>query len=170
MSQHAGVRCSCCGETVALDEAELAFRTPDAYHALDAEAKARPDTFCDGNFCVVAGTNHYVRGLIPLPVHGTDEAYCIGAWFELDAADWQHVRRTWDESGNDASPALRGRLANALPHHAPPTLGLAVDVQPHDETWPTARVVDAAHALAQEQSAGISAHRARAYTPGGRAV
>ncbi|GAB2519753.1 DUF2199 domain-containing protein [Lysobacter humi (ex Lee et al. 2017)] len=168
MSEATGVRCSCCGELIALDEAELAFRAPDAYHALDADAKARPDTFCDGNFCVVAGATHFVRGLIPLPVHGADEAYCIGAWFELDAADWQHVRRMWDEYGNDALPPLRGRLANALPHHVPSTLGLAVDLQPHDETRPTARVVDPAHPLAQEQAAGISAHRARGYTPAGR--
>lgn len=156
------VICSCCGKAVAQSDVELAYKYPDVYHALDTAARSAPDTFCESNFCVVAGRGLFMRGLIPFPLDGGDE-YCIGAWVELTEHDWRMARAMWNESGNDRIPEFDGRLANHVPlAHEISTLELDVRVQLHDDRRPTFRFVDTGHPLEDEQRQGISAHRALA--------
>lgn len=159
------VRCSCCGEMVAQNELELAFKCPDAYHALEPAERAAMDTFCDPNFCVIGGRRLFVRGLVPLPVHGQDDDYCIGIWAELAQADWLLARTMWDEAGNDRVPEFDGVLANHISHtYDVSTLGIGVRVQLHDDTRPSFRLLETGHPLEAEQRNGISAHRALQFT------
>jgi hypothetical protein len=159
------IPCACCGELVPAAELEFTFKSPDDYHALDAAARSAPDTFCDRNFCVVGGRRLFVRGLIPLPVHGLDEPYCIGAWAELAEHDWRMARQVWDQPGNDRIPEFPGVIANHLPRtYDISTQGLAVQVQLHDDMRPTFRLVDTAHPLEAEQRDGITPHRALHFT------
>lgn len=159
------VRCSCCGEWVTLDEAPLAFRWPDPFRRLDADTRSAPDTFCDTSFCAISGEQFYMRGLLPLRVHGLDEPYLIGAWVKLDRHDWQLARRMWDEHGNARVPEFDGELANHVPRLFDiSTEGLSVRVRLHDDTRPTFRLLGTAHPLEQEQHDGISAHRALKYS------
>jgi len=159
------VRCTCCGEWVTLDEPALAFRWPDAYRRLDADARCAPDTFCDSSFCAIGGEQFFMRGVIPLKVQGIADVYSIGAWVRLERADWQLARRMWDERGNDRLPELEGELANHVPRlFEISTEGLAVRVRLHDEMRPAFRLVGTGHPLEDEQHAGISAHRALAYS------
>ncbi len=159
------VRCSCCGEWVTLDEPALAFRWPEPFRRLDADARSAPDTFCDTSFCAIGGEQFYMRGLLPLPVHGLQERYSIGAWVRLERADWQLARRMWDERGNDRLPELDGELANHVPHlFEVSTEGLAVRVRLHDEMRPTFRLIGTGRPLEDEQQHGISAHRALAFS------
>lgn len=150
---------------VAAAEIELAFTYPDHYHALDAIARAAPSTFCERNFCVVGGTRLFVRGLIPLPVDGLEEPYCIGAWAELAEHDWRMARQMWDDEGNDGVPEFPGTLANQLARfYEIGTQGLSVMIQLHDDTRPTFRLLATGHPLEDEQQRGISPHRALEFT------
>lgn len=159
------VRCSCCNEWVTLEEPALTLRWPEPYVRLDADARAAPDTFCDTSFCAIGGQQFFMRGVIPLRVHGLEQAYSIGAWAKLDRSDWQLARRMWNESGNGRLPEFDGELANHIPRlFEVSTEGLAVRVRLHDELRPAFRLLGTGHPLEEEQHAGISAHRALQYS------
>lgn len=78
------------------------------------------------DFCSV-GDRFYLRGLLSLPIMGTDSTFAYGPWAEVAPKTFQDYRRTF---GTDAEASLGRRaahLANALPGFTG-SLGLGLEV------------------------------------------
>lgn len=109
--------------------------------------------------CVIDGREFYLRGRVPVPVHGLDEPFIWGVWAELSPKTFLRVHELWNTEGREAEPPFRAYLNSQLAVYGD-TLNLELEVR----TQPVGRrphyfVVDAEHPLAVEQREGISLER-----------
>jgi hypothetical protein len=155
--------CAQCGEAHPRDELELAFRRPDAVAALTETQRFTQRVKESDDVCEYAG-ELFVRAVLPLPVEGWDEPYCIGLWVKVDRSAFDRVLELWDDPAQSDEPPFDAAIANDIPS-LPSTLGLPVHLQLTSPTSrPYALVPACAHPLHREQCAGITAHRASEYS------
>ncbi|HEX2830533.1 MAG TPA: DUF2199 domain-containing protein [Burkholderiales bacterium] len=156
-------RCAQCGEAHPRDELELAFRRPDVIAVLTETQRFGQRVRETDDLCEYAG-EFFVRAVLPLPVEGWDEPYCIGLWVKVDRRTFDRVLELWDDPAQSDEPPFDAVISNEIPT-LPQTVGLRVHLQ---LTAPTSRpyalVPACAHPLHREQSAGITAHRASEYS------
>src|SRR5262245_13275367 len=155
--------CECCGREHPFDELELTFRRPDDIFSLSDEERAR-DVREGDDTCRMRDGRCFVRGVLPLPVAGRDVPYNIGLWVEVDQAVYDRVVERWDDPDQANEPPLPARIANNVPT-LPATLGLeAVLRLAGPTTRPNVFVALPGHPLHDEQTGGITAHRAFEHT------
>ncbi len=153
--------CPICGQVHPDALPELAFRRPDAVEALEPDERDGAVQESD-YFCALRGERYFVSAALGLPVAGRAD-YTLRAWAELDEDNFYRVLAFWEDEGRVDRPTFDAVLANAIPG-LPETTGLAVAltvVGPAQR--PTLRIMDAAHLLHAEQTAGITPHRAGEY-------
>ncbi|MET7945019.1 DUF2199 domain-containing protein [Streptomyces sp. NPDC005302] len=135
-----------------------------------AEAPAVWDpTFADANDCqlssdqcVVHAQHYFVKGMIEIPIVGSDAMFSWGVWVSLSRENFSRSADLWDTRGREAGRPYFGWLTTDLPVYSPTTLNLKTHVhtrpvgeRPYVELEPTD------HALAVEQRAGITMDRVR---------
>ncbi|WP_373388266.1 DUF2199 domain-containing protein [Pseudomonas alcaligenes] len=155
--------CECCGKDHPLEELELTFRRPDDVVSLSK--KEREESVHENDdLCVISDARFFIRALLPLPVKGRDLPYNIGIWVEADQSTFERVYDLWSdpEQGNESSFIVK--IANNIP-----TLSSTVDLVGYLQltgptTRPTIQVKQQQHQLYDEQSNGITAHRAHEYS------
>jgi hypothetical protein len=113
--------------------------------------------------CVIDQRDFYLRGRIPIPIHGPDgvleEPFIWGVWAEVSPKNFIRTNELWSTEGRESEPPFPGYLNSKISIFAP-TINLEVDVQ----TQPVGRrphffVKDPTHPLAIEQREGISLDR-----------
>jgi hypothetical protein len=154
--------CRGCGEEH--DDLPMSFHAemPQAWMEIpDGEEEARGQLSSEQ--CEIDGQRFFMRGLLRIPVHGSDETLDWGVWFELGPDSYQRFCDLWEEEGREREPLHDATLATRLPEFLyPETLGLPVQIQTRpvgDRPWV---LVTAAHPLADEQKQGIPPERLQA--------
>ena len=163
------VVCSVCGKPHPRAEIELYFSRPDTIHALsDDERQARCKSSAD--VWILDRERIFLRGLLPLSVHGRSRPYNIGVWAEVSDAVYRRIHELWTDPSQASEPRMPGALANRLPLQ-PDTLALAVLIQlTGPKTRPEYYVEPVVHPLYREQLHGIDEHRALEYGESTRAT
>ena len=158
------VVCATCGKPHPINESELVFSLPDEIYALSAEERsARCDISAD--VCAVDRERFFLRGLLPLKVSTRSRPYRLGVWAEIASSDYKRIYELWSDPDQSAQAPIPGRLANGLPLHQAPTLGLAISIQlTGPKTRPEFFLARSEHPLFEEQEKGISEHRAIEYS------
>jgi hypothetical protein len=100
-------------------------------------------------------TRYFVRGLLELPIQGTSSYFGYGVWIETTQESIERLGESWHDE--EESLTEHGFLANEIDPY-PGSAGLKVTLRTR-KTLP-AVVVDVAHALTDDQRAGISDERA----------
>lgn len=90
-------KCSCCGE---LHEGSpsFAFQAPDPYTWLTDEQKQDIGQLSD-DLCVirrVERTDHFVRAVLEIPIHGVDEPFVWGIWVSASQQSFERYGQTFD--------------------------------------------------------------------------
>jgi hypothetical protein len=157
------IACSCCGKLIPAEDIELAFRRPDVVAVLNETERA--DRCEDGgDLCVLDGEKFFVRGTIPLHVHGQSETYEIGAWAEVAQADYQRMLALWENEDQSRASPFHGTLANQIPT-ASDSLGCELEIRlTGSATRPHLFITAEACSIFSEQKLGIPRHRAGEYT------
>lgn len=156
------VRCSVCGEVHSRSEIEVTFKLPDPLLEIGEEEW---DTRCveTSDLCSLDDRRFFVRGVLPIPVHGRDVAYSWGVWAEVDEESFQRIVDLWPDEDQAAEPPMRGTLANDIPLFGT-TAGLPLQVfLTGPETRPRFQLDESPHPLRREQQDGIDEHRAAEY-------
>jgi hypothetical protein len=149
-------RCATCGEEHE-GLPDMGFDAPDPYLDVPEAERAARTTFTPDR-CMVKdddGEHYYVRGVIPIPVHGQDEPFGLGAWVSQSRANFE--RYCADE---EMDPTF-GWLVNEVPHYDEPTFLLKTRV--HFRAGglrPTIELEPTLHPLAVAQREGISLEQA----------
>jgi hypothetical protein len=109
--------------------------------------------------CVIDRKTFYIRGRIPVPVHGLEEPFIWGVWVELSPKTFLRVDEMWNVEGRESEPVFTGYLNSEIAVYGS-TYNLIVDVKtrPVGER-PQFFVQDSEHPLAVEQRKGISMER-----------
>ncbi|WP_455711921.1 DUF2199 domain-containing protein [Streptomyces erythrochromogenes] len=112
--------------------------------------------------CVVRGRHYFVKGLIEIPVIGSEDVFSWGVWVSLSRENFSRAADLWDEPGREGEQPYFGWLTTELPVYSATTLNLRTNVhtrpvgeRPYVELEPTD------HPLAVEQRKGITLDRVR---------
>lgn len=112
--------------------------------------------------CVVKGEHYFVKGLIEIPVLGSDAVFSWGVWVSLSPANFARAAELWETPGRETEPPYFGWLSTELPAYPRSTLDLKTNVhtRPVGER-PFVELEPTAHPLAVEQRTGITLDRVR---------
>jgi hypothetical protein len=118
-------------------------------------------TFLNEDFCVIDDEHFFIRGLLNLPIIGTDQNFGWGLWGSLSRENFKKVLAMYDDSERAKLLPMFSWLSNEIPEY-PTTLNLKMYVhvqkpgcRPLFELEPTN------HPLSQEYQNGISSERVR---------
>jgi hypothetical protein len=151
------IRCSTCQEIHDLSDMQVGYERPDAWYAVSPDQREERWEM-DADLAALDGERFFIRGVVPIPVHGEDD-FAWGVWAAVDQANYRRHEAHFDDPEGDLGPPFAGRIANQLPGY-PQTLGLAVTIRPGAGTKrPSFHVDDAAHPLAAEQRSGVHLER-----------
>ncbi|WP_182276756.1 DUF2199 domain-containing protein [Granulicella sp. 5B5] len=149
--------CSICGERHALSLSYSVKAPKPAGEVSAAEQAARVEMTKDQ--CVIDGSKFYLRGRIPIPVHGLEEPFIWGVWAEVSPKTYLRADAMWKVEGRENEPVFTGYLATEMPVYGN-TIDLEVDVQTQRVgRRPHFFVQDPLHPIAVEQREGISLGR-----------
>ncbi|MFF9240468.1 DUF2199 domain-containing protein [Streptomyces sp. NPDC014801] len=120
------------------------------------------DCLLSSDQCVIHGEHCFVKGLIEIPVIGSDEVFSWGVWVSLSRENFSRAANLWNRPGREDERPYFGWLTTDLPVYSPTTLNLKTNVhtrpvgeRPYVELEPTD------HPLACEQRTGITPARVR---------
>jgi hypothetical protein len=154
--------CSRCGEVHVGLPFDLAFDAPIYWTWLSPEERDEQGRLNE-DLCEIRDgeqTDRFVRGVLELPVRGSNEAFCYGVWTSLGEASFSQVLALWDDPRQDGREYF-GWLSNRLRGY-PDTLNLKTTVQTRAHGLrPTIILAASDHPLALEQREGITMERVR---------
>jgi hypothetical protein len=140
---------------------DYAFHLPDYYFSIperERATRARIVPQSNPDFCEIDGEHSFIRGVLRIPVLGTEDHFCWGVWTTLSAANFARVRTTWHDMDPPLFEPMFGWLANHIPIY-PETLSLKANVILQKNIRPFIELQEAGHPLAKEQHSGISMNR-----------
>jgi hypothetical protein len=118
-------------------------------------------TFLDQDYCAINDESFFVRGLIHLPIIGTNETFRWGVWGSLSRQNFETLLHADDAPKRVDIPPMFSWLSSQLTEY-PDTLNLkmhahiqAPNLRPHFELEPSD------HPLAQEFHHGITPERVK---------
>ncbi len=157
------VKCPCCERMVNASSIELTFKKPDYIAAMSAEDIEERCRYNDDIY-ICDGELFYIRCILPLPVQDKGSDYCLGVWVQVSESSFEHIYNLWDEEDLTSEEPLKGLLANQVPLNDE-TKGVEVTVQLIGATArPIVTVKDISCSLYNEQTCGVTIHRASEYS------
>jgi hypothetical protein len=132
---------------------------PDAWnHSFESD----PDSMLSSDQCVIKGRHFFIRGLIEIPVIGSQDVFSWGVWVSLSRDNFARALEVWNTEGREAEKPYFGWLSTELALYSPGTTNLKTNAhtrpvgkRPFIELEPTN------HPLAVEQRTGITQDRVR---------
>jgi hypothetical protein len=151
-------KCSCCGEVHDSLPDSFGFEEP-YYWGNNQESSASDGCWIDGDYCVIDGSDYFIRAVLELPIHGSEEPFVIGAWTTLSQSNFERERQLASDPLRLDEPAYFGWFANWL-WQFPNTLNLKCNVisRPPGQR-PCIELEPTDHLLSIEQRNGISQER-----------
>jgi hypothetical protein len=120
-----------------------------------------PRTFLDDDYCAIEGEHFFVRGLIQLPILGSDKHFCWGVWGSLKRENFGKLRERDAETNPIGLPPMFSWLSNSIPEYSE-TLNLKMYAHVRGPGLrPLFELESADHPLTREYHDGISPERVR---------
>ncbi|WP_037573880.1 DUF2199 domain-containing protein [Phaeacidiphilus oryzae] len=120
------------------------------------------DSMLSSDQCVIEAQHFFVKGMIEIPVIGSDQVFSWGVWVSLSRDNFARALNVWETPGRESEPPYFGWLTTSLSIYSPSTLNLKTNLhtrkvgqRPFVELEPTD------HPLAVEQRTGITLDRVR---------
>jgi hypothetical protein len=116
--------------------------------------------FLDADLCVwtddAGRESFFIRGVLELPVVGSDQVFAYGVWSSLSEDSFRRVVELWEDPLRVEEPPYFGWLSNSIPDF-PDTLNLPLSVVTRDlELRPTFELHDGGHPLVTAQRHGVT--------------
>jgi hypothetical protein len=164
-------KCGSCEEWHYGPLLDISFNHPDSWgeeHEREWKLKKllprfgrTPKTFLDEDYCATDGEYFFVRGVIRLPIVGTDQHFCWGVWGSLKKENWEKLRELDESEERVELPPMFSWLNNDIPEY-PDTLAIKMyaHIQPLGQRpWFELEPTD--HPLSVEYHHGISPERVK---------
>ncbi|MGW1736218.1 DUF2199 domain-containing protein [Streptomyces sp. NPDC001999] len=134
-------------------------KAPDVW---DPSFESDPDSMLSSDQCVIKGQHFFIRGLIEIPVIGSQDAFSWGVWVSLSRDNFTRALEVWNTEGREAEKPYFGWLSTELALYSEGTTNLRTNAhtrpvgkRPFIELEPTD------HPLAVEQRTRITQDRVR---------
>jgi hypothetical protein len=152
-----GFQCHTCGkwhEGLSLD---YGYDAPDYW----SESLRNADSFLNSALCVIKNESFFVRGLIEIPIVGSEQPFRWGVWTSLSKTNFDKMTDLWDDPRLLDEAPYFGWLSNSINLY-PETLNLKTNVHSRKlNERPYLLLEPTDHPLAVEQRTGISMQRVR---------
>ena len=158
------IKCTCCDKMIPVSNAELTFMRPDVIAALSSEEREARCTQEWEDGYTFDEERFFVRALIPFPVDSAEDDYCLGAWVEINKADYLSIVEDWDNDIASPSKVVNGTLANQIPYSKNSVDCSVKLVATDNNSRPILTILDESCSLFAEQKNGISRHRSAEFT------
>ncbi|MFD4658879.1 DUF2199 domain-containing protein [Kitasatospora sp. NPDC058444] len=159
MSDHPGFTCTCCGGHHAGLPLNYSTVAPDAW---DPALEADPHSMLSSDQCVIRGEHFFVKGLIEIPVLGSEDVFSWGVWVSLSRSNFARAAELWETDGRESEEPYFGWLCTWLPVYEPDTINLKTHVRTRPVGQrPSIELEPTDHPLAVEQRTGITRDRVR---------
>jgi hypothetical protein len=160
MTNNLGFACSGCGSHHAELPMNYSAVAPYVWEPSFADSA---DCLLSSDQCVIQAQHYFVKGLVEIPIIGSDEVFSWAAWVSLSRDNFSRSADLWDTAGRETEEPYFGWLSTDLFLYSPSTINLKTRVhtrpigqRPFIELEPTD------HPLAVEQRTGITMERVRA--------
>lgn len=121
-----------------------------------------PDSMLSSDQCVIRGRHFFVRGLIEIPVIGSEDVFSWGVWVSLSKDNFARAVEVWDTEGREAEKPYFGWLSTELALYSESTTNLKTNAHTRPVgTRPFIELEPTDHPLAVEQRSGITHGRVR---------
>jgi hypothetical protein len=121
----------------------------------------RRKTFLDEDFCSIEDEHFFVRGLLNLPIVGTDKTFGWGVWGSLSRENFKKLLAMHDDPEREKLPPMFSWLSNELAEY-PSTLNLKMYAHIQKPGWrPLFELEPTDHPLSLEYRNGISPQRVK---------
>ncbi|MFF4456722.1 DUF2199 domain-containing protein [Streptomyces goshikiensis] len=136
--------------------------TAEAPAVWDPAFDEADDCLLSSDQCVIHARHYFVKGLIEIPVIGSDEVFSWAVWVSLSRESFFRAADRWETPGREAEEPYFGWLTTDLSVYSPTTLNLKTHVhtRPVGEL-PFVELEPTDHPLAVEQCTGITRDRLR---------
>ena len=153
--------CQTCG-LIHDDLPAVSFDAPTPYQWATPEARAE-EWRLDADLCVHNSTDHYVRGVLSIPIIGSDRRLDFGAWSTLSETNFHRYADAIEDSSKNPPGDMLGWFSNQIPGY-PETMGLKCLVAPQSgERRPILELEPTDHPLAVQQISGVTMDAALEY-------
>lgn len=121
-----------------------------------------PDSMLSSDQCVIRGRHFFVRGLIEIPVIGSEDVFSWGVWVSLSKDNFTRALEVWNTEGREAEKPYFGWLSTELALYSESTTDLKTNAHTRPVgTRPLIELEPTDHPLAVEQRNGITHARVR---------
>ncbi|MGW4684841.1 DUF2199 domain-containing protein [Streptomyces sp. NPDC004244] len=159
MANDLGFTCSCCGDHHGELPMSYSTMAPDVW---SPSFESDPNSMLSPDQCVIKGQHFFIRGLIEIPVIGSEDVFSWGVWVSLSRDNFARALEVWNTEGREAEKPYFGWLSTELALYSDSTTNLKTNAhtrpvgqRPFIELEPTN------HPLAVEQRTGITQDRVR---------
>ncbi|MFF1560732.1 DUF2199 domain-containing protein [Streptomyces sp. NPDC058279] len=159
MTNDPGFTCSCCGARH--PELPMNYSTAAPY-VWDESLAGREDSLLTSDQCVIQAQHYFVKGLIEIPVIGSDDVFSWAVWVSLSRDNFSRSADRWDTPGREADQPYFGWLSTDLFLYSPGTINLKTHLHTRPVGQrPLVELEPTDHPLAVEQRTGITLDRVR---------
>lgn len=164
-------KCGSCDEWHYGPTLDIAYKTPYHWNSDNAEnspdfskSATYPPTFITRNYCVMNAEDYFIRGIIKLPIIGTDQSFCWGVWGSLSKESFDAIIQMQHTQKSEQFPPMFSWLCTKLDDY-PNTLSLKMNahINSLDET-PMFDLEPTDHPLSQEYYNGITPEKVKEIT------
>jgi hypothetical protein len=136
---------------------DVGYAQPDyAWNIPEAERAKR--VILTSDLCAVDYEHYFIRGVLRVPILGTNEEFCWGVWTTLSLDNFRRYESHYDHDMSNWKPMF-GWLSNQLPAY-PETLNLKLSIQTRGSgDRPEFTLEPTDHPLAADQRDGIKPER-----------
>lgn len=158
----AGFQCGSCGKLHDHLPRDLAYERPASYFGVPEPERERRVRISN-DLCSIDDEHFFIRGVLYLPIHQSDEQFGWGVWVEVMRADFDQYVSAWKRDVEDTVPAFPGLLDGGVqPYPESDRLEVWVKLRSGGQR-PVFTVVSEEHPLGVDQRAGISEERAHSF-------
>ncbi|MFI8943146.1 DUF2199 domain-containing protein [Streptomyces syringium] len=157
MTSDLGFTCSCCGAQHPAFPLNYSATAP---YVWDESFSGRSDCLLSSDQCVIQAQHYFVKGLIEIPVIGSDDVFSWAVWVSLSRESFARAVDRSDTPGREAEEPYFGWLSTDLCLYSPTTINLKtrVHARPVGQR-PLIELEPTDHPLAVEQRTGITVDR-----------
>ncbi len=98
--------------------------TAEAPAVWDPAFAGAEDCLLSSDRCVIRAQHYFVKGLIEIPVIGSNDVFCWGVWVSLSRENFSRAADLWDKPGREAEKPYFGWLTTDLTAYSTTTLNL----------------------------------------------
>lgn len=144
------MKCEVCGK----EHDELPDIGADAPYYWSKEAEASGTCSLTEDLCIIEEEEYFVRGVVEIPILGTDDYFDWGVWVSLKKENFEIYR---DNSDTSSIGPFFGWFSTEIDYYSVSTISLPTTVKfVGDGTRPRIFINECDHKLRKDQRSGIA--------------